>query len=76
MLLSDGGQYGCAETPGEPGEEPDNSSPAALKPRNTGLIGMTLVSVLLQLLGEHDQDSAGSAEIREFVDVTVGRHAT
>lgn len=33
------------------------------------------VSVLRQLLGEHHEDSAGSAEVREFVNIGVGRHA-
>src|ERR1700761_8108788 len=32
-------------------------------------------SVLRQLLGEHDDDAAGAADIRELVNVLVGRHA-
>jgi hypothetical protein len=32
------------------------------------------VSVFLQFLGEHHEDSAGASEVREFVDVLIGRH--
>lgn len=39
------------------------------------VIGQTPASVLRQFLSEHDEDSTGSAEIRELVDVTVGRNA-
>src|SRR5882757_4982523 len=31
-------------------------------------------SVLLQLLGEHHKDAAGTADVRELVDVLIGRH--
>ena len=31
-------------------------------------------SVLLQLLGEHHNDAAGTADVRELVDVLIGRH--
>jgi hypothetical protein len=32
------------------------------------------MSVFLQFLGEHHDDAAGTADVREFVDVLVGRH--
>ena len=32
-------------------------------------------SVLLQFLGEHHEDAAGTADVRELVDVFVVRHA-
>lgn len=32
------------------------------------------VTILLQFLGEHYEDSAGAAEVREFIDVLIGRH--
>ena len=31
--------------------------------------------VLLQLLGEHDDDAAGAADVRDLVNVLIGRHA-
>src|SRR4051794_31838091 len=32
-------------------------------------------SAVPQLLGKHDDDAAGAAKVREFVDVLVRRHA-
>jgi hypothetical protein len=31
-------------------------------------------SVLLQFLSEHDDDAAGTADVREPIDVLIGRH--
>jgi hypothetical protein len=33
------------------------------------------VSVFRQLLGEHHDDAAGTADVRELVDVLIGRYA-
>lgn len=38
-------------------------------------MGGLLASVFLQFLGQHHEDAAGTAEVREFVDVGIGRHA-